>query len=88
MVADSVPWLPDAIYSAWRWTQPEMREDAYENTRKIIQNVEALKEHLANLEAVIKSLEDSLDKIKTKNEASLQAKRQLLEMMRMLEDAN
>jgi len=83
MVADSVPWIPDAIYSAWRWTPPEMREQIYERTMKIVQSWESQREEVKNLEAVLRHGEEKFEELKQENDNFLETARQRLELLKL-----
>ncbi len=83
MVADAVPWIPDAIYSAWRWTPPQMRERLYERTLKIVQSWESRQQHIENLEAVLQHEEERLEEMKKENDRHLETVRQALEQLKL-----
>jgi hypothetical protein len=83
MVADSVPWIPNAIYSAWRWTPPHMREQVYETTMKIMQSWESQREEVENLEAVLRHGEEEFEEVKRKNDKSLETAWQGLELLKL-----
>ena len=83
MVADSVPWIPDAIYSAWRWTPSKMREQIYERTMKIVQSWESQREEVKNLEAVLRHGEEKFEELKQENDNFLETARQRLELLKL-----